>query len=390
MKRQYKILQLLPGLDHGGVEQGVVQISRYMTQLGHDSLVMSREGRLVPGIIDNGGQHIVRDIGAKNPFKLVQNIAFLKSFIRKNKIDLVHARSRMPAWAAYFATRTLKVPFVTTFHGVYGLTPPLKKYYNQVMAKADRVIAVSQFIENHVKDHYDDYLGKAALVRIERGIDLSFFDPQTVSDEDKLTLRQQWHVPPGKKIVLMPGRIRRIKGHDVVIQAISQLPESLRDQLILVFLGPANANDPFFNELKSQVAASPIAAQIRFAPPTLHMNHAYGASDVVIQGARWPESFGRTVVEAMAMRKPVIGANIGAIPELIATNTGWIFDPENPGHLAAQLKEVFTTSPAKLDLMSKAAIKHVKEHFSQDRMLSRTVDLYDELITKAAQEKKSV
>ena len=384
-KKSYKILQLLPTLDYGGVDQGVLQVARHLKRQGHSPLVMSRVGRLTPPLIAEGIDHIPADIGAKNPLKMLCNIRRLKQYIRDTGVDLVHARSRAPAWVGYAATRALKIPFVTTFHGAYGLDPALKKHYNKVMAKADKVIAVSRFIENHVTDNYGDVLKPGALVRIDRGIDVTQFQANSIGKSEIQTLRTLWDVPSHHKIILMPGRVRRIKGHDLVLSAVENLPTDLRNHITLVFLGPADPDDAFVISLKHAMAMSPLKAHVRLVPPTMKMAAAYAASDLVVQGSRWPESFGRTVVEAMAMGTPIIGPNIGAVPELITPETGWLFEAGNVADLTRKISQAL---PMRLDNemlnarrnMIQAAMARVQTYYSEARMLDHTTALYTTLI----------
>ena len=215
------VLQVLPALEVGGVERGTVDITAGLTGAGWQAVVASSGGAMTEEVKGVGGIHVTLPLDRKNPWTIRRNVRVLQKVIREYRVDIVHARSRAPAWSARTAARRSGVPFVTTFHGVYGCGNRLKKAYNSIMAKGDIVIAVSEFVSRHVQETYRT--PSKRLWVIHRGIDTGIFNPEAVSDERMIMLARQWGLPDDAPVIMLPGRAARLKGHTVMIEAVRNL-----------------------------------------------------------------------------------------------------------------------------------------------------------------------
>jgi glycosyltransferase involved in cell wall biosynthesis len=220
------ILQVLPALETGGVELGTLDISRALCAAGHKSIVASAGDPLVKSLTKFGAMHITMPLKTKNPYALWENADQFRNLIREHNIDIVHARSRAPAWSSFWACWKEHIPFLTTFHGTYNFLMPGKKYYNSVMVRGDHVIAGSQFIANHIQEYYTSYLKDRSSDRIRtiyRGIDCQFFNPKTIQKKRLEKLSQAWNIPKERSLILMPARLTRWKGHAVLIKALERI-----------------------------------------------------------------------------------------------------------------------------------------------------------------------
>ena len=219
--RPRSVLQVLPALETGGVERGAVDIAAAVAAAGWRALVASSGGAMVRELVRAGAEHVTLPLARKSPFALRANVASLAALIESEGVDIVHARSRAPAWSAYEAARRTGRPFVTTFHGTYNFGNALKRWYNGVMARGDRVIAISDFIADHVRRNYG--VGDERLRVVPRGIDLEVFDPARVNSERIVQLAAKWRLPDGVPVVMLPGRLTRWKGQAALIDALTVL-----------------------------------------------------------------------------------------------------------------------------------------------------------------------
>lgn len=329
------VLQILPDLNAGGVERTVLETVEVLVANGHGAHVLSNGGRLVPALEAIGGVHHTAAIGSKNILSVPWRIAGVRRLIADNKIDIVHARSRAPAWPAMFAARAERVPFVTTYHGVYNAKSALKRGYNSVMAKGDIVIANSNFTSEHIiREHGTD---PHKIVVIPRGVDMAVFDPARIPKDIVSARRAAWSVPDAATLILLPGRLTRWKGQTVAIDALSYLPPDTH----LVLLGDPQGRDDYVAELKSQADALNLAARVHIPGHDSDVAAAYLAADVVICPSTDPEAFGRTAAEAQAMGRPVIAADHGGAVEVVEQGvTGWRKPPGDAKALAGAIRRV--------------------------------------------------
>ncbi|HXS40938.1 MAG TPA: glycosyltransferase family 4 protein [Stellaceae bacterium] len=372
------MLQVLPRLVTGGVERGTVDVAAALKAEGWTAIVASAGGPMVREIERAGATHVTLPLASKNPFVIRANIDRLASLIRRFDVDIVHARSRAPAWSARAAARRTGRHFVTTFHNAYGDGSLLKHRYNAVMASGERVIAISHFVGEHVAANYG--VPPERLRVIPRGIDINRFDPGKVQPERLIALMKAWRLPESAPLVLLPGRLTRWKGQLVLIDAIARLN---RPELHAVILGSGNAR--YRRELEAAVERTGAAGNFRFIDDSPDMAVAYMLADVVVSASTAPEGFGRVVVEAQAMGRPVIAtAHGGALETVRPGETGLLVPPGDAGALAEALAATLDLDPGTRLALARHQIAHAREHFSSALMTRRTLDVYEELVPRQA------
>lgn len=325
------VLQILPDLNAGGVERTVLETVEALVSSGHAAHVLSNGGRLVPELEALGGVHHTADIGSKNILSVPWRIAGVRRLIAEHNIDIVHARSRAPAWPAMFAARAERTAFVTTYHGVYNAKSALKRGYNSIMAKGDIVIANSNYTHDHIlREHGTD---PDRLVVIPRGVDMSVFNPVHISQDQIAAQRAAWDVLPDETVLVLPGRLTRWKGQPIAIEALRHLGDGYR----LILVGDAQGRDDYAAELEQQSQG----LNVVFTGHRTEMALIYAASDIVLCPSTDPEAFGRTAAEAQAMGKPVIAADHGGAVEVVKQGvTGWRTPPGDAAALAKAIGEI--------------------------------------------------
>ena len=370
------ILQVVPALHSGGVERGTVEMVQAITDAGGRALVASAGGRLVDAVTAAGGRHMTLPLASKNPVRLWRSAADLTQIVRAEQVQIVHARSRAPAWAAALATRRTGAHFVTTYHAPYGEGVPGKRAYNAVMARGERVIAISHFIADLV--HQRHGTPSARLRVIPRGVDPAIFDPAAVTPVRLAKLRQHWALPPGARIVLLPGRLSRWKGHDVLIEAM----RFVRTQgVVCVFAGPLDARDGYVGELRRRAAQLGIADRIGFVDRCDDMPAGLLLAEIVVNASTAPEGFGRTIIEAQAMRRPVIVTDHGGAAETVEHGlTGWRIAPGDLVALAAAIDRVLASPDRERNAVGARARASVLAHYTTAAMQRATLDVYAEIL----------
>jgi len=372
------VLQVLPRLVAGGVERGTVDVAAALVAAGWNAIVASAGGPMVRELQRAGAIHVTLPLASKNPLVIRANIARLAALITSHNVDIVHARSRAPAWSARYAAKRTGRHLVTTMHNVYGEGSALKRRYNSVMAAGERVIAISGFVAEHAMKVY----GVAAerLRVIPRGVDLLRFDPDRVTPDRLIALIKPWRLPDGVPVVLLPGRLTRWKGHHTLIEAVGQLE---RPDVHAVILGSGDAR--YRRELEAAVAKSPAATRFRFIEDCADIAAAYMLADVVVSASTSPEGFGRVIVEAQAMGRQVIAtAHGGALETIIDGETGWFYPPGDAAALANALTYVLEQDSATRVAMARREVAHVRTHFSSALMTQRTLAVYEELVPQPA------
>ncbi len=394
-------LQVIPDLAAGGAERTVIEIAEALREAGARALVASRGGRLEAELAAAGGELVRLNAATRNPIGIRGNAGRLAHLIAAERVDLIHARSRAPAWSALIAARRTAIPFVTTYHGVYSAKSAPKRLYNRVMAKGDRVIANSRWTADHVRAAHD--VPDDRLVTIPRGVDMDAFDPARIAPEAVAACRAGWGLPAGaaQTIVLLPGRLTRWKGQLGAIEAVARLPEAVRARTRLVLMGDAQGRDAYVAELCQAIAEADLEDTVRIAPHTADMPTAYAAADIVLAPSVRPEAFGRTAAEAAAMARPVIAyAHGGALETVIDGITGCLV-PLGPAAgpdsrhaagpasgpacdpldgLAGALAELVAAPPARRAAMGEAGRAHVLAHFTKRGLQAATLTVYADLI----------
>ena len=374
------VLQVIPALGSGGgVERGTVEIAEAIVDAGGRALVVSAGGIQVHEVVRAGGEHIKLPVGSKNPVVMYKNISRLAMLIERENVDLIHVRSRAPAWSALYAAKRTQRPLVTTFHGTYNARNFIKRAYNGVMTKGERVIAISTFIAEHVRRFYG--VPASRLRTIHRGVDLYRFDPAKVSAERVVKLANDWRLTDGHPVIMLPGRLTRWKGQTVFIEAVAKLER--RDIRCLIVGGDQGRQD-YRRELEAMVERHELGEVVRIVDHCADMPAAYMLSDAVVSASTDPEAFGRIMIEAQALGRPVIASDHGGARETVLPDqTGWLVPPGDPDALSEALHKVLALDEAARGRLSEAAIANVEKHFSKQRMCAKTLEVYNEVLHAA-------
>jgi glycosyltransferase involved in cell wall biosynthesis len=369
------LLQVLPALRSGGVERGTLEIAEAQIAAGFRAIVASAGGEMVPALEALGAKHITLPLTAKSPFAIWRNAAALAALARTEGVALIHARSRAPAWSALIAARRTGLPFVTTYHGAYNEGFPGKRLYNSVMARGDRVIAISHFIAELIRTRHG--VAEARLRVIPRGVDPRRFDPALVSSDRLEKLRTAWKLPEGRPIIMLPARVTRWKGQMVLVEAMARLPG---DSLALL-VGDAEERPAFKAELLARIESLGLKDRVRLVGHANDMPAALLLADVVVHASTDAEAFGRTVIEAQAMARPVIASDLGAPRETVAEGvTGWRTPPGDAAALAAAIGKALALPPAERAALGARARAAVLSGYTTEAMQAATIAVYQELI----------
>lgn len=370
------ILQVLPNLVTGGAERGCVDMAIAIQEAGGIPLVASEGGPMVRELDRAGIRHVTLPLTTKNPWKIRKNADSLERIIAQFGVDIVHARSRAPAWSAYFAAKRAGVPFMTTFHAPYNFSNRLKRLYNSVMVRGERVIAISEFIRDHIISNYQVDPSKIRL--IHRGIDIDAFDPEKISTARLVRFIKNWNLPEDRPIVLLPARLTRWKGQLVMIDALAKLG---REDLVCLLVGSDQGRTGYREELEREIREHGLQGVVRLTDHCAEMPVAYRLATVVVSPAIEPEAFGRVIVEAQAMGKPVIISAAGACRETVLEGeTGWVVPPGDADALADALDQALSLTPERLEEVGQRARAFVESRFTKTRMCEATLGVYAELL----------
>jgi glycosyltransferase involved in cell wall biosynthesis len=381
------ILQIIPRLDTGGAELSTVEITGAISQGGGRALVVTAGGRMAAEIARAGGELITFPAGTKNPARIVWNAQRLSRIIREHDVDLVHARSRAPAWSALLAARATGRPFVTTYHGAYAEKNRLKRLYNSVMARSDAVIANSAYTAGLIRARYGT--ADARITVIHRGVDGATFDPARIPAERVAAMRAAWGVEPDQPVVLQAARLTGWKGQAVLIKAAGLLAgQGQLGRAVIILAGDDQGRADYRAELIAQSVALGLAARIRLVGHVADMPAALAAAHIAVIASVEPEAFGRSVTEAACMGTPAIATDLGAPPETmlpyptvpLLAATGWLVPAGDAGALAGALAEALALSPAQRVSMGERARARTLELFSLRQMKRRTLQVYDRLL----------
>jgi len=382
--KNYRVLQVLPHLNSGGLVSGAIEISAALQKSGISSFIASQGGRREREITREGGKLFLLPLASKNPFIIFLNIFRLSKIIKKNKISIIHARSRAPAWSAYFAAKKMGIRFVTTFHGTYSMKGKIKKKYNSVMAKGDRVIAISNFIKDHILSNYHIYSKR--IVTIHRGINIDTFNHLKVSNERLIGFCKKFNIPEDNFVILLPGRITRWKGHKNLIDAIAMLG---REDITCLFVGDKQGRNKYCNELNLHIDKLGLTNNFRIIANQIDMAAIYKLADVVVSASTDPEAFGRVVAEAQAMGRPTVGVNHGGGPEIIIKDvTGWLYQPDDVIDLSDKLCKALALDDLERKIMASKATERAVLNFNNETMCLKTLKVYSELISSNSEYEK--
>jgi len=383
------VMQILPALENGGVERGTIDIAKALKKADFEPIVVSSGGVLVYQLREACITHVTLPVATKNPLTIFFNIKKLTHLITEHKVDVVHVRSRAPMWSAYFACKKTGAKLVATVHGTYSLNlggwkifPP-KKYYNSVMLRADRIIAVSNFIKEYLLENYknknqelsSEIVNKISV--IQRGVDLRYFDLEKISQSRIVNLITQWHLPEDRKTILLPARFTAWKGHEFLIEALKKMERDF----CCVMVGSDHGHKVYRKKIEYAVVDAGLAGKVKVVGLCKDMPAAYALSHIVVSSSVKPEAFGRVAIESQAMERITIATKIGgALETIIDEETGFLVEVGDSDRLAKLLDDALNFSEEESRKMGEAARRNIEQNFSNEKMCEDTIEVYRSLI----------
>ena len=359
-----RIVQVIPELNEGGVERGVVELNREYVKLGIESYIISNGGKLVNQITKDGGNHITFDVCSKNIFTAFRRVKGLKKILKELKPDIIHVRSRVPAWLVYFANKKLNIKVVSTVHGFNSVG-----FYSSIMQKADAVICVSNSIKEYIQKHYQTSENKITV--IPRGIDLELFNPRNIDETFIENFKKEFDLKD-KFVVSSVGRVTQLKDYETFIKAILLVKKEIPNIIGLIVGGVRSDKEDYLNSLKSLIKELNLEENIIFTGSQSKIEQIYALSDVIVSSSKKPESFGRAVAEAICMNKPVIATNHGGVKDIIIENVnGFFFDVADDKELA---DNILKSRVLKFD-----GYTYISNNFSLENMVNKTLEVYRNL-----------
>lgn len=379
------ILVVVPTLQSGAAEMGALELVRNLTLVGHKVIVMSSGGRLERSIAAAGAELIRANVASKNPVIIARNATMIARLVRQRGCDAIHVHGRAPAWSAYAAAKLTRVPLVTSWYKGFREQNALKRTYNRVMARGDRIVAVSDQLAELISERYDVPWEKIAV--IPASVDLQRFDPASVSQQRIETIRRSFGVRPDDRVILIAGRILRRKGHHIVVRAAHRLKEMGCKDFVCVLVGEDHERSRYAGELWDQVLATDTADVVRLIGPVDDMPAAYMASMAVVSAATQEEGLQHTILEAQAMERPVIVSDLGAGPEIVLSPpsvpedrmTGLRFAAGDDQALAATLIRLFSMPESWRRGIGQRGREWVAGHFNGPAVTEMTLKLYSDI-----------
>lgn len=372
----FTLLQVVPDLETGGAEQSTLDVAAAVVRAGGRALVASRGGRMAERLTRSGGELLPMPVHSKNPLQMLANAQKLADVVRREGVNLIHVRSRAPAFSALWASKLTGVPMVATYHGAYPAQTALKRWYNAVMTRGALVIANSEFTRNHVLNAHS--IDPKKVVSVPRGVDLQRFDPDVAAVRVP-GLMATWGVRASEKRlkVLLPGRLTRLKGQLVLVEALARLKAMGRDDFLVLMVGDDQGRSAYRAEIDEAIRAAGLEEQVKILGHCDDMPAAYLACDVAAAPSTVPETFGRTAAEAQAMGRPILASAIGGMVEIVLPGkTGWLVEPGDPQAWADALIEAAAVGPRGRRTMGQTGRKRVLERYSVETMTASTLDAY--------------
>ena len=384
MSSTIKVLQVIPKLGFGGAETGCYDLAHFLAEQKCKSFLITSGGELLKFVRRDKVKIIRLPVQSKNPIIILINFIIIFLIILFYKIDIVHARSRAPAWSCLLACFFSRKIFVTTFHGTYNFSSKLKLFYNSIMVRSKLIIAGSNFIFNHINENYKKFLNipKSKLMVIFRGINLEYFNSQNVSKTKVNNLAQNWKIDKNNFIILLPGRLTKWKGHEVFIEALNLLIEKYnKNNFHAVILGSDQGRTVYSKKLLLLVERYRLNKKLTFIKNCKEMPVAYKLADIAISCSIEPEAFGRVAIEAQAMNKPIIASNLGGSKETVLNNkSGLLCKPDDAHELARNINKLMETNKESLSLMGEHGRKNIEKKFNVDQMCQTTFTEYKKLL----------
>ena len=376
------IVQILPALNRGGVERGTVEIARALIDRGYKAVVISNGGLLESQLTRMGATVHRLPVHSKNPFKWPLIRSKLSQILRAEGADIVHVRSRAPAWIALPVAARLSMATVSTIHSKFAPKNAFKHLYNRKMLKADAVIAISEFIKSIIASHYAQHKSADEVSVIHRGVDTAIFDPASVTQQRIIREAERLKLPEDGRVVILPARPTSWKGHEVIIRAVAALN---RHDVTLLLLGAGDGQARFVAGLEQLARKTGLDGRLRIATGSDDMPAAFMLADVIAMPSTIPEPFGRVAVEAGAMGRPVVAFNHGgAVESVLDGKTGWLATPGDVDDLTRALASALDLSEADRARLAKRARAHITKFFSKEKMCQKTMEIYDNLLQDRA------
>ena len=378
MQEKPNILQVIPTLNISGAEQGCFDVANYLTKNGFTSNIITSSGYRIEQLEKNGSIVNRIPVHSKNPLTIIINIFRIIKIVKKNNINIIHARSRAPAWSCYFVAKIAKIKFITTFHGTYNFNNKIKKFYNSIMIRSDYIIAISEFIHNEIKSKYA--YSKKNLSVISRGIDIEYLDPSKTDYKKVKKFIKDHDIKNDSIKLVLPGRVSGWKGHNVAIEAMVHLKDKTSNDFELICVGPAD-NLKLKNNLLQKISELKLENCVKFVGPSKEMNLVYSLADIVLSCSTDPEAFGRIPVEAQAMGKVIIASNHGGHTETIINGlSGFLYSPLSSEELA---NLIIKTISSEIYLEDQYRIKRrqiILDKFTDLNMCKKTLEVYNKVL----------
>ncbi len=378
-----KVLQVIPKLGYGGAETGCYDIAHYLAEKDCKSFIATSGGKLLKFVKKNKVKIFRLPVHSKNPILVFFNALILSLLILINNINIVHARSRAPAWSCYLACLITGRKFITTFHGTYNFKNKIKKFYNSIMLRSKLTIAGSNFIFNHINENYSEYLNKRKKLRvIFRGINLDYFNIKNISVLKQENLKKEWQISSGKFTILMPGRLTYWKGQEKFIEALNILVEDYnQSNFQSIILGSDQGRNVYKKKLVNLIQRYRLGQKIKLINHCKEMPLAYSLADVIVSASVEPEAFGRVAVESQAMSKIIVASDIGGSKETVVNKkTGFLYKHDDPRELAKYLNTVMELDQDALNFIGNEGRKNVTKKFDVESMCDSTLREYKKLL----------
>ena len=384
--QQPKILQVIPTLETGGAERTALDIGDAIVNRGWTSIVASAGGRMMDQLLASGNQHVQLPLSSKNPWTIWRNGGRLAQLIERENINIIHARSRAPAWSALLAAKKTGIPFVTTYHGSYNQRSRLKAWYNSVMARADVVIANSGWTGDLIASRNPWAADRIQV--IHRGTDFDHFSHQSVSKKRLDALQQQWNLSDDNIPIVQLARLTGWKGHETDIEAAALIAEDFPN-VRFILAGDEQGRSDYLTRLNHKIAELGVDELVLLPGHCDDPAAAMALAELVVVASTQAEAFGRAAVEAGALEKPVIVSNIGAVRETVLAEpevaddqiTGWKVTPGDAQELAQSMRHALDLTPQHRHEIGKRAREHGKSNFSLHQMCEKTMMIYEKLLS---------
>ena len=376
------IIQIIPNMEIGGAEKTVLEIGAYLKNTHYEPIVLTSGGGMIENLKEKKIKVLTRKIDQKNPYTIFTNIEKFKNIFLENKISLVHARSRAPAWSAYYASKKLNIPFITTWHGHAENSSFFKKKYNSIMLKGNAVIANSEYTAKKISENYSYDISNIDI--IPRGVSSSDYTSNNFSEKEIIDLKRKWIIKDDQKVILLPARYSRWKGHELAIRACSKIvEENPKLNISIIFIGNKEGNEKYVSNLEKLSNTLGLSNYIKILGNFENMPLAYHISDIILYPSIIPEPFGRVPIEAQAAGKIIIASNNGGMTETIKEgedNTGFRIKNNDVEDLKNKINLSLNLNDDEISNLRKRAIEYVDKNFSLENMCKKTLDVYDRIL----------